>query len=90
LEIPISEVVKVLNDTFEFNGWSKDLPINPIRLFHQYTGQKSSVMHFTLFVGEVNVELSKYPDFEGVKAEKLFYMCETYTDIEERIQNEWI
>jgi hypothetical protein len=90
LELSPNEVVQVVNDTFDFNGWTRDLPINPYRMFSAYMGNKGSKNHFTAFVSEVRVELGKYSGYESVDPEKIFYMCETYSDIEERIQNEWI
>lgn len=90
LELPMKEVEKVLEDVFEFGGWNKDLPINPYRLWKLYDGKRNSVEHFHDFVSDIGVELGKYSGFESVKAEKLFYMCETYNDIEERINNEWV
>lgn len=88
LEIPMEEVVKVLEDTFKFSGWEKDLPFNPYRLFCSYNGIISSVDHFVSFTMDVAIELAKSGNF--VNQEKVFYMCETYKDIEERIEDEWI
>jgi hypothetical protein len=90
LELPIAEAVKVNCDVFGFDGWRKDLPINPYRVYNLYTGTKGSVDHFVSFSADIAVELGRYSGFDEVKPEKLFYMCETYGDIEERIQNEWI
>lgn len=91
LELPASDVVKVLNDTFEFDGWRRDLPLNPYKVFIHFDGIRGSIEHFKSFVTEVSTELIKYPDLEdAVRAERLFYMCEIYRDIEERIQNEWV
>ena len=89
LELPMAEVIKVLSDTFEFEGWAKDLPINPYKMFCGYSGEKSSVEHFVSFTLEVAVELSKHSVWD-IKPEKLFYMCETMYDIERKIQDEWI
>jgi len=90
LELSPTEIAQVLTDTFEFQGWDRDLPLNPYRMFTSYTGKRGSVEHFAQFVSDISVELRKYTDFESVKPEQVFYMCETYNDIEERIQNEWI
>ena len=90
LELPMAEVLKVLNDTFDFEGWKKDLPINPYKMYYTYDGDKCSIQHFQDFVLNVTLELGKYSGFEAVKAEKLFYMCETMYDIERKIQDEWI
>lgn len=90
LEIPIDEVKLIIKDVFEFDGWEKDLPINPYRMFCSYDGEISSVVHFNVFVSDVLVELGKYSGFESVKAEKIFYMCETMYNIERKIRDEWI
>lgn len=91
LELPINEVIKAINDALEFDGWKKDLPVNPYRMYTAFSGIIGSVEHFKTFVSDVNVELAKYPDIDSeVRAEKLFYLCEKYHDIDERIQNEWI
>lgn len=90
IELPPNEIVQIIFDTFEFEGWSIDLPINPYRMFISYTGEKGSLEHFAQFVSDLSVELGRYSGFENVKLEQVFYMCETYSDIEERIQNEWI
>lgn len=90
LDLPLAEVIKVLSDAYEFEGWVKDLPFNPIQIFSNYSGTKSTVEHFVSFTSDVAVELGKYSGIEHIKPEKLFYMCELYNDIEERIRNEWI
>lgn len=90
LDIPTDEVIRVLVDVFGFEGWKADLPINPLRIFNQYGGVKSSVEHFVEFTSEIAVELGKYSGMESVEPERLFYMCETYNDIERKIQDEWI
>ena len=90
LELPIAEVVKVLGEVLDFDGWRSDLSLNPYRLFMQFDGLKGSVEHFTSFIKDVTVELRGEGNIQGTKIEKLFYMCEIYNDIEERIQNEWI
>lgn len=90
LEIPIYEVKKVIEETFDFAGWDKDLPVNPYKTFCSYNGKVSSVEHFHDFVGTICVELGKYSGFESVKTDKLFYLCETMYDIERKIQDEWI
>lgn len=90
LEIPITEIVKVIREAFDFDGWEESLPINPYRLFCGYSGEISSVAHFTEFTGELAMELSKYKTLEPIRPEKVFYMCETMYDIERKIQDEWI
>lgn len=90
LELPIAEIIKVLSDTFEFEGWKKDLPINPYRVWRLYDGDKSSIGHFVSFNEEVGGVLSKYSEDYGVSCPNLFYICEVFNDIEGRIQDEWI
>lgn len=90
LEIPLSDVQDIIMKTLDFEGWDKDLPINPLQLFSGYTGVKSSVQHFMDFDSVVSSELSKYEEFAHIKTDTLFYLCELYTDIEERIKNEWV
>ncbi len=90
LEIPIPEIVKVLQDAFDFGGWDKDLPLNPYKIFCSYKGTISSVQHFADFVDEVGTELAKYLDFSLSHTDKMFYMCETMYDIESKIKDEWI
>jgi len=85
LELPSEEVVRVINDVFEFDGFVNDLPINPYRVYNSYNGIRSSVEHLTSFLSDTSVELGSI-----LKPEKLFKICDTYSDIEERIQNEWI
>lgn len=89
LDVPMNEVAKVLTDTFDFEGWKADLPINPLRLFNLYTGTKSSVEHFISFTSELAMEFGKY-GITDIKPDKLFYICEAYNDIERKIQDEWI
>lgn len=89
LELPANEVLKVLQDTFEFEGWKTDLPFNPYKLFTDYVGIISSVEHFACFTGDLAIELSKYGLHE-IKPDKIFYMCETMYDIERKINDEWI
>jgi len=90
LEIPLEEIKPVLEDTFEFPGWDEDLPINPYRMFCNYGGQISSVQHFSDFVKETELELSKYSNSIHKDVSKMFYLCETMYDIERKIQDEWI
>ncbi len=90
LEIPLEEIKKVLLETFEFEGWQKDLPMNPYRIFCLYKGTISSIQHFSDFVGEIGTELAKYNDFKLCNLDKIFYICETMYDIERKIQDEWI
>lgn len=93
LEVPINEIVKVLEQTFNFRGWQHELPINPYYLFTHYDGVISSVKHFTDFVSEVDLELEKFSTFresKDIDVQKLFYICETMYDIERKIQDEWI
>lgn len=90
LDVPMDEVIKVLSDTFQFDGWKRDLPINPLRMFNLFDGQKSSVEHYICFVGEVSIELRKQKELWEVNPVKLFYMCETFTDIEGKINDEWV
>ena len=91
LEVPISEVKTVANSVFEFDGWEEEIPVNPLYVFKSYKGVQSSVEHFMEFDKEIKFHLSKWNGkFADVKTEKLFYICETYLDIEERIRNEWI
>lgn len=94
LEIPIEEVVKVIEITFDFRGWDKDLPINPYKMFCNYDGKITSVEHFLDFDKELDIELSRYSlsvhNEWHTKSQKLFYLCETMYDIERKIQDEWI
>lgn len=90
LEIPQHEIVNVLRDAFEFDGWEEDLPMNPYKMFCGYAGTISSIQHFSDFVGEVGNELAKYRNFKLSNLDKIFYMCETMYDIERKIQDEWI
>jgi hypothetical protein len=91
LDIELNEVIQVLYDTFEFSGWRIDLPINPYRIWGMYDGVKSSVEHFVEFHKALEMEFAKYPLLEETaQLDALFYMCETYNDIEERINDEWI
>lgn len=89
LELPMAEVIKAISDVFEFDGWKSDLPFNPYKMWNLYDGDKSSVDHFISFTEEVSAEISKN-GLSYLKPEKLYYMCEAFKDIEERIQNEWI
>lgn len=90
LELPLEEVIKAIDSAFDFDGWPRDLPFNPFFIFQSYNGVESSVQHFVDFSSSVSNELSKYEELSNIKPEKLFYMCELYSDIEERIKNEWI
>jgi hypothetical protein len=89
LEIPMPDIMKVLQDTFSFQGWTVDLSFSPYRMFTAYKGIISSVEHFISFTEEVALELSKN-NIHDMKPEKLFYMCETMYDIERKINDEWI
>jgi hypothetical protein len=90
LELSIPEVTQILYEVFEFEGWDKDLPLNPYRIYCLYNGERGSVEHFLSFTSEISTQFSVQSGFENIRAEQLFYMCKTYSDIEERIQNEWI
>lgn len=89
LELSLEEVSAVIKDTFGFDGWEFELPINPYHIFMTFKGSRSSLEHFSSFVQEVTFEFQKY-SIENISVEKLFYMCEAFSDIEERINDEWI
>ncbi len=90
LEIPQKEIVKVIRDVFEFDGWETTLPINPYRMFYSYEGEITSLHHFLDFTAVVSSELSPYKEYKDIKADRLFYICEAMYDIERKIQDEWI
>lgn len=90
LEIPLPDVKNIMEKTLDFEGWEKTLPINPLQIFSAYDGTKSSVQHFVDFNSVISAELCKYEDLSHIKTDTLFYLCELYTDIEERIINEWV
>lgn len=90
LEIPEKEIVTVIRETFDFDGWDKALPLNPYRLFCSYDGAISSVSHFLDFVSALSTEFGAYREFASLRLDKIFYICETMYDIERKIQDEWI
>jgi hypothetical protein len=90
LEIPQKEIVKVIRDAFDFDGWENSLPINPYRIFYSYEGEITSLYHFLDFTKAISTELQSYVECRDIKADKLFYICETMYDIERKIQDEWI
>ena len=89
LEIPEGEIVRVIRDAFEIEGWETDLPINPYKMFCSYDGEVSSLAHLTDFILEVAIEMSKYK-LKVIDPAKLFYICEAMYDIERKIADEWI
>jgi hypothetical protein len=90
-ELPIEEIIRVIETTFDFKGWDRDLPINPYKIFCSYDGTIGSVPHFMEFTESIVSEFRKYPGiFEDGIQIRLFYLCETMYDIERKIQNEWI
>jgi len=87
LEIPEDEILSVLRDTFAFDGWDTDLPINPILI---YNSSKLSSEHFMDFSRTLREELTKTTVGLKLSVDTLFNMCKTFSEIEERIENEWV
>lgn len=88
LDIDDSMVTAIIKDTFNFDGWEKDLPLNPYKIYCD--GLASFRDYEYYFRPEIDTILASYKAFEYIDIAELYLMCETFHDIEERIEHEWI
>lgn len=79
-DIEEDDLVEILMNTFQFPGWSDDLPCNPYKLYNDLEGNYR----------EFYKELKACNVFELRTIKNVFTMCKAMKEIEERIQDEWI
>jgi len=79
LDIPIRSIELVLNEVFDFTGWTEDLKINPYKIYRQYFGDKDKCDD--VFWTENDRMLVT----DGV-----YKMCEIMERIDKRLEDEWV
>lgn len=89
LEIPIEDVKRVIKETFEFEGWDTDLPINPYKIFESNLGSPQDDLAIK-FKEDVESALKPYILFRNLDAIGLYRLCKTLHDLERQIKDEWI
>ncbi len=91
LEIPQSEIRKVLKDAFDFEGWNVDLPINPYKLLTNCLQEQPEHVE-TRFLSDMESSLRGVQSSinRGYLVAKSYWICRTVYDIERKIQDEWI
>ena len=82
LELPMTEVTEVIMNTFGFEGWTVNLPVNPYKIFLDVGESK--------FKEELLLSLAPYADARDTDLDNLLRVCKTMTDIEGKINDEWI
>lgn len=76
LDISEKSVGFVLNEVFPFDGWSKDLPFNPYKIYKQCKGDTERMTKMMLG--------------DTLTLELIYKMCEVMERVDERLENEWV
>ena len=88
-DIGCDEVSGVIKQTFSFDGWEENLPINPYSMYKEFI--HSTLPYSTsMYVVQIRQLLLPYPSFRHLDAEFIFTLCKTMDEIESRIYEEWI
>lgn len=84
LDIDIKEIKKVNKSFYGFEGWEKDLDLNPFNLYQNM--RRRGQNDFNIFRGEIAL-ISPYMT-EKI-AEEVFDVCCKFYTIEKLIEEEW-
>ncbi len=92
LEIPIEEVKKVIRETFAFDGWQEDIPANPYKIFTDLEQDLETPKFVdTRFISEMMFALNSYKQEDKDKTiYRAYWVCRTMSEIERKINDEWI
>jgi hypothetical protein len=92
LEIDAKEVLKVIQDTFDFDGWKEDLPVNPYKIYCDLEKEFEKYEHKDVrFMSEMTSALNSYTQAnKDATIYKAYWICRTMSDIERKINDEWI
>lgn len=88
-EVPLDEVTKVIEQTFKFQGWLIDLPVNPYGMYRNMINRHEGAS-MSKFIKEVREVLNPFVGLGELDFEFMFTMCVTMDDIESRVYDEWI
>jgi hypothetical protein len=89
LEIPLNEIEQVIKDTFDFDGWESDLPVNPYKIFTD--AESLGEVHYAdiRFISEMQSALINFKNRDSL-IYRAYWVCKTMCDIERKIDDEWI
>ena len=88
-EIPQDEVVRVLKNTLDFEGWSEDLPSNPYKLYSDTMNTDLEVKRGS-FISTLQEDFITYQSISEKDALSSYNVCKTVWEIESKIKDEWI
>lgn len=88
IDMDLNVIKEILETVLNFSGWKNDLPVNPYKIFTSLRINKDfTFQDFLVLTRRADPDRASYSD-EDVK--KMFEMCSVYTDIENRLDSEWI
>lgn len=85
LEVEEDFVCEVIKTVLDFDGWSRDLTVNPYGVFLTLrVGVDLNLEEFVRIVGSRDTSLTTG------ELETLYSLCESYNKLENRIEKEWV
>jgi hypothetical protein len=89
IEVSEKEIKEVIKQTFLFDGWEQDLPINPYGYYCSLIDENGEVIR-KKFMEDLDSKFQHELSLPKIDTALVYRICQTMWELENKINDEWI